>query len=166
MKAISLHQPWATFMADGWKRIETRSWGTPHRGLLAIHAAKARDSIKDDLYPLELLRRARIVLPGGNIIHFPLGAVVAVVEVFDCYEVSAHRGSVWGSETIDTRGVSHIVQPADFVLGDLSPGRFGWPTDHLRRLRTPVSCRGMQGLFTLPPEVEAAVNAEIMVSAR
>lgn len=38
--AISLWQPWASLMASGHKSIETRSWSTHLRGLVAIHAAK------------------------------------------------------------------------------------------------------------------------------
>lgn len=40
MKAISLWQPWATFIAIGEKWLETRSWSTSYRGPLLIHAAK------------------------------------------------------------------------------------------------------------------------------
>lgn len=40
MKALSLWQPWATLMAYGLKRVETRSWAIRHRGPLLIHAAK------------------------------------------------------------------------------------------------------------------------------
>lgn len=40
MKALSLHQPWASLVALGVKTIETRSWSTSYRGPLAIHAAK------------------------------------------------------------------------------------------------------------------------------
>lgn len=39
MKAITLWQPWASLVATGAKIIETRSWGTRHRGPIAIHAA-------------------------------------------------------------------------------------------------------------------------------
>jgi activating signal cointegrator 1 len=39
MKAISLLQPWATLVVMGVKTIETRSWQTPHRGELLIHAS-------------------------------------------------------------------------------------------------------------------------------
>jgi hypothetical protein len=41
MRALTLHQPWASLVALGAKAIETRSWPTSHRGPLAIHAAKS-----------------------------------------------------------------------------------------------------------------------------
>ena len=33
-------QPYATLLAIGAKSIETRSWKTPYRGLLAVHASQ------------------------------------------------------------------------------------------------------------------------------
>ncbi len=39
MKALTVMQPWATLVALGAKRIETRSWSTSYRGPLAIHAS-------------------------------------------------------------------------------------------------------------------------------
>jgi len=36
IKAISLHQPWASMVAQGFKTIETRNWYTPYRGDLLI----------------------------------------------------------------------------------------------------------------------------------
>lgn len=40
LRAITLHQPWATLVALGVKTIETRSWPTKYRGRILIHAAK------------------------------------------------------------------------------------------------------------------------------
>ena len=40
MKALTITQPWATLIAIGAKRFETRGWSTPYRGPLAIHAGK------------------------------------------------------------------------------------------------------------------------------
>lgn len=40
MKAISLHQPWASMVAQGSKTIETRFWSTSHRGDLLIVSTK------------------------------------------------------------------------------------------------------------------------------
>jgi len=39
VKTLTLSQRWATLVALGAKRIETRSWRTSYRGPLAIHAA-------------------------------------------------------------------------------------------------------------------------------
>lgn len=39
MKAITIWQPWAEFVAAGVKHNETRSWATKYRGPIAIHAA-------------------------------------------------------------------------------------------------------------------------------
>jgi hypothetical protein len=43
MKSITIIQPWATLIALGEKKYETRGWPTKHRGPLAIHAGKKID---------------------------------------------------------------------------------------------------------------------------
>lgn len=49
MNALTLMQPWATLVAIGAKRIETRSWATRYRGPSAIHAARTDGrSLKKD----------------------------------------------------------------------------------------------------------------------
>jgi len=52
MKALSVKQPWATFIAWGRKTIEIRSWTTRYRGPLVI-CASGRDLKMDDgfVYP-------------------------------------------------------------------------------------------------------------------
>ena len=40
MKAISLKQPWASWIAQGRKTIEIRRWPTKHRGPLLICSSK------------------------------------------------------------------------------------------------------------------------------
>lgn len=39
MKAISIRQPWAWLIVNGFKDIENRSWDTKYRGLVLIHAS-------------------------------------------------------------------------------------------------------------------------------
>ena len=41
MKAISIHQPWASLIALGEKHYETRNWKPQHRGPIIIHASKS-----------------------------------------------------------------------------------------------------------------------------
>jgi hypothetical protein len=39
MKALSIRQPWAWLVVNGWKNIENRERRFSHRGPLLIHAA-------------------------------------------------------------------------------------------------------------------------------
>lgn len=61
IKAISLHQPWASMIAQGHKTIETRYWPTNHRGDLLIVSTK-----KPEIYGLLS------------------GFALCIVEVVDC----------------------------------------------------------------------------------
>ena len=40
MKVLTIKQPWATLIMQGYKRFEFRSWQTKYRGDLLIHAGK------------------------------------------------------------------------------------------------------------------------------
>lgn len=77
IKAITLHQPWATLIALGAKQYETRSWPTGYRGLLVIHAGKTLMIDPKDRIMLSLLRDVGIPDPG----KLPLGAAVCVCEL-------------------------------------------------------------------------------------
>lgn len=39
MRALSLYQPWASLIAFGEKKVETRGWATDYRGPLEIGRA-------------------------------------------------------------------------------------------------------------------------------
>lgn len=141
IRILSLWDPWASFMALGYKKWETRSWSTPYRGLLAIHAAKTKIAIKDGtpLEKAELILEAtgvRLQLPSA----WPLGCILAVVDLYDC---------------VPTEGLK--PDPMESILGNYMPERFAWQTKDLRRVK-PLPYTGMQGLTTLNPEVEKALE--------
>lgn len=43
MKAITIKQPWATLIAEGYKEYEFRTWKIKYRGDILIHAGKGID---------------------------------------------------------------------------------------------------------------------------
>lgn len=43
MKAISIRQPWAWLIVNGYKDIENRNWKTNYRGRVLIHAGQTQD---------------------------------------------------------------------------------------------------------------------------
>ncbi len=86
-RTLSLRQPWAWLVVNGYKDIENRSWGTSHRGLLLIHAS----STKSDFTPKQLESIA--VKHGVRVPEtLDIGGIVGVVEVVDC--VARHK-SKW-----------------------------------------------------------------------
>jgi len=149
MKAISLWQPWATFMALGLKRFETRSWPTAYRGPLAICAAKIRiKEFAPDL--MGRLLETEYYQPEDQTVadtldRLPYGAVLCVVEVVGCVPTELYTKAHYPLSRLESD------------LGDYSARRWVWQTTNLRRLLSTVPVIGRQGLFDLPPEIEARV---------
>lgn len=48
MKALTIKEPWATLIIDGYKKYEFRSWKTNYRGKILIHAgvSEEKDMLK------------------------------------------------------------------------------------------------------------------------
>ena len=91
LRALSLRQPWAWLVVNGYKDIENRSWRTTHRGPLLIHASLTKTTLQADL------RRVKedygIVVPE----NLEFGGVVGVVDVVDCLKKSGSRWHFRGS---------------------------------------------------------------------
>lgn len=137
MKAISIWQPWASLIALGHKRIETRGWSTGHRGPLLIHAAKKwDDTIEQMCHGLRIeLGLCGITDPAS----LPRGVAVCVVDLLSCRAVEdLPPGSTNARER---------------ALGDYSPGRFAWQLGNVRRFRVTPQVIGKQGLFDVPDSI-------------
>lgn len=80
---LSMHQPWASLLVAGIKRVEGRSWYSAHRGRLWIAAAAKRPSPQEIS---ELEASYRVLLHKD--VHFPkdypTGCLLGCVEVADC----------------------------------------------------------------------------------
>jgi hypothetical protein len=71
MKTISIRQPWAWLIVNGYKDVENRTWAPKHRGRVLIHAGK---TVKGDDFPAqrEWIRASGIQIPED----LPTGAIV------------------------------------------------------------------------------------------
>jgi len=150
MKALTLYQPWATLIAIGAKRIETRSWSTNYRGPLAIHAGKNTDFIRGrgkyyicDEHPFcDVLIKAGLFLfenpfPGA----IPLGCIVATCELVDCILMDEK----FLSEPVYCLGWS--VQHPEVAFGDFRLGRYAWMLNKVKLLPEPIPAKGAMGLW-------------------
>lgn len=123
MRGFSLTQPWATLVALGAKKIETRSWSTSYRGEILIHAAKGfprevQEMCADEPF-LAVLKAAGFT----NTKELPRGVIVAVARL-----VAVKR----------TEEIRCVASEQEQAFGDYSPNRYGWLLADVRALKTPV----------------------------
>lgn len=126
MKAITILQPWASLIACGAKRIETRSWATKYRGPIAIHAGIK--PIPRDYYGI------RDLLP--CVCDFPYGRIIAIAELVDCRPTESF---VFG-------GTLRNISENEIIFGDYTSGRYAWILSNVRLIE-PVPAKGMQRLW-------------------
>ena len=67
LTVLSMHQPWASLLVYGLKRIEGRGWPTEHTGRLWIHATSKQATSQEIEVPLHaaLLHYAMYMLRGS-----------------------------------------------------------------------------------------------------
>jgi hypothetical protein len=147
MKVISLYQPWATLVAIGAKKIETRSWRTSYRGPLAIHSSKNKKFVdfkspdyiccSEPFYAV--LTEAMVESFGtyGILKFMPLQCIIATCELVDCRLIS--QG--------DTPG-----EP-ERSFGNYTPGRFKWVLSNVKRINPPIMVSGSIGLWQWNGEI-------------
>jgi hypothetical protein len=85
---LSIRQPWAWLIVNGFKDIENREWPTKHRGPLAIHAAKTmtRADYEACALFLETMNTVPPQLPPFE--RLPRGGIVGSCLLADCREES------------------------------------------------------------------------------
>jgi hypothetical protein len=132
VKALSVQQPWATFIARRVKKIETRSKPVKYRGPLAIHASARiapgmdttagmfaggrftvhRDGRGEPWYLLDQDWEGREYGTAQYPIALPLGAVVATCTLVDCLPILGVEDCPFGEDHIieDPRGVLSILR--------------------------------------------------------
>jgi len=87
---LSMHQPWASYLVAGVKQHEGRTWYSPHRGRLWIHAASKQpsdDEVKalQDFYRIH--HKREIAFPP----LLPTSCLVGCVDVVDVLPQEEYR---------------------------------------------------------------------------
>lgn len=92
MKALCLKQPYASWGADGFKTIETRTWRTNFRGRFLIVASLAVDLLLDlgfervqqtDVWKLPSPPSEYFRIPSETY-YFPRGVALATAQLVNC----------------------------------------------------------------------------------
>ena len=131
MKTLTLTQPWATLVAIGAKRIETRSWNTKYRGPLAIHAAKGFPEWARERFFDWQFREVLEVHCIHSFHELPLGVIVATCTLVDCVQITS----------------DNVPAAPEFYFGDFTIGRWAWHLAEITALSRPVPAKGNLGLW-------------------
>ncbi|CAF2074913.1 unnamed protein product [Brassica oleracea var. botrytis] len=140
---LTMHQPWASLLVHGIKRIEGRSWPAPIRGRLWIHAAskvpdeatiKAMEAFYQEIYTLDGI--TDIQFPQ----HYPVSRLIGCVDVVGC--VSCDELKNWDALSQGVR----LEGQTDFC----------WLCEKPQKLIIPFEMRGYQGVYNLENKIHAA----------
>ncbi|XP_077240318.1 uncharacterized protein LOC143881209 isoform X2 [Tasmannia lanceolata] len=143
---LTMHQPWASLLVHGIKRIEGRSWPAPMRGRLWIHAAgKVPDPAT--IEAMEVFYREIYAANGITNLkfpeHYPVSRLLGCVEVVGCIKCEELVGWEEVPEGVRLEGQTD----------------FCWLCEQPQKLLIPFEMRGYQGVYNLEKRIfEAAVR--------
>ena len=162
MLGWSLQQPFASLIAWGAKKWETRGYQRAYRGPVVICSTVRKNNgmgrtlaSVDACLMLPAFQEAmapHIDRPAGqNVVYasdLPYGKALAMVDIIGC--MPTHKAVEMG------------LTPKEEAFGDYSIGRYFFLTDNLRRFPEPVPIRGYLGIFEIKdPDVEAAITVQL-----
>ncbi|CEN55974.1 hypothetical protein [Candidatus Methylopumilus turicensis] len=136
LKALSLKQPYAWLIANGYLLVDDRTWGTDYRGAILIHASKG---IYEEYYDY-LVANTDIPLPNKDKLGF--GGVVGIARLVLC----TRPDEIPPTLTREQRGHFSGV-PRD---------GFGFLFEHAKPLAL-MPCPGKLGIFEI--DIDALLDA-------
>lgn len=121
MKVLTLKQPWASLVANGYKKYEFRSWKTNYRGIIYIHAGSNID--KDYIEKYKDFN-----------IDYPSKKIIAKAELVDCIK-------------IDDDFNNKIIKMNNIVYGNKKRDGYAWVLKNIEKIKTDKEVKGKLGLW-------------------
>lgn len=139
MKVLSIKEPFATLIANGTKKIETRSWKTNYRGELFIHASSVGVSYSK--------LRNQLVKNLSKNLKLNCGNIICKCNLIDCIYM-------------DERFIKKIKQNTiEYSCGEYESGRYAWILDNVE-LIYPIPAKGKLNIWNFSGEYELISSAK------
>lgn len=122
MKAITIKQPWASLIIDGYKKYEFRSWKTNYRGKILIHAGMN-------------LEKDMVVRFKNYNLNYICGAIIGEAEIVDCILVDENFNEKLKSIDPIVYGKSNHTES------------YAWKLDNIKKYDEPIYIKGKLGLW-------------------
>ena len=125
MRVLSIREPFASLIASGDKKIETRSFKTNYRGELFIHASgkKIDKSIVDNTFINNMIIDRKM----------QFGKIICRVKLVDCVYM-------------DQEFINSIKDTKEYQLGLYKEGRYAWILDNVELIE-PIIAKGRLNIW-------------------
>ena len=127
MKALTIKQPWATLIIEGYKKYEFRSWKTNYRGKILIHAGlslEKNNSKKFENYNLK----------------YSKGEIIGEAELVDCILVDEK----FNQELLNINPILYGQSNHNMV--------YAWKLENVKKYETKIPIKGKLGLWNYEVE--------------
>lgn len=128
MKVLTIQEPYATFIMQGMKKIETRSWKTKYRGEIYIHAGKSKNYLKK-------IKKQNILKLLKNL-DLNYGNIICKAQLTDCIYITEEF-------------INKIKEGKnfEFILGEYEVGRYAWVLENIEILKEQIPARGKLNIW-------------------
>lgn len=133
MKVLTIKEPWATLIIDGYKKYEFRSWKTKYRGKILIHAGM---SLESDMakkfadYNLNCMK----------------GAIIGEAELVDCI-------------LVDKKFHDDLIKMDSIVYGQSNHVEtYAWKLENVEKYNEPIYVKGKLGLWNYDVVEQLIIN--------
>ncbi len=124
MKVITIKQPWATLIAEGYKEYEFRTWKTKYRGDILIHAGKSIDK--------KAINRFKHLN-----LEYPVGQIIAKATITDCIYIDEELAQKLAKK--DPIVYKGLINKDDC-------GGYGFKLENIEKI-TPININGKLSLW-------------------
>ena len=129
MKALTIKEPWASLIIEGYKKYEFRSWKTKYRGKILVHAGL---SVEKDM-----LKRFK-----DYEIDVKPGYIIGEVTITDCILVDEKFNK-------ELRDIDPVVYGRSNHVEN-----YAWKIENVIKYDEPIPCKGKLGLWNYEENVE------------
>lgn len=119
MKVLTIKQPFATLIAEGYKEYEFRTWKTKYRGEFLIHAG-----IGVDKKAMEKYKHLNL--------EYPSGCIIAKVTLTDCIEINDESRKILKEK--NNIVYDHIINHTDWK-------GYGFKMENIKKIN-PIPIKG------------------------
>jgi len=128
MKALTIKQPWASLITEGYKKYEFRSWKTNYRGKILIHAGLSLEKDMQERFK-------------DYNLDYQLGYIIGEAEIVDCILVDEKFNE-------ELRNIDPIVYGRSNHVEN-----YAWKLENIKKYDNPIPCKGKLGLWNYEGEL-------------